>query len=60
MLPPPTHYLPLYRPGIPDRVVEHGTQDQLYGERGSDAAGSAQAVRELAAKVAIASFVSAV
>ncbi|MFD1467281.1 1-deoxy-D-xylulose-5-phosphate synthase [Hymenobacter caeli] len=44
-------HLPLRRLGIPDRVVEHGTQDQLYKECGFDAAGIAQAVRELAAKV---------
>ncbi|TPG64576.1 1-deoxy-D-xylulose-5-phosphate synthase [Hymenobacter nivis] len=42
-------HLPLRRLGIPDRVVEHGTQDQLYKECGFDAAGIAQAVREMAA-----------
>jgi 1-deoxy-D-xylulose-5-phosphate synthase len=31
--------------------VEHGTQDELYKECGFDAAGIAQAVRELGAKV---------
>ncbi|MGI4871652.1 MAG: 1-deoxy-D-xylulose-5-phosphate synthase [Janthinobacterium lividum] len=46
------HELPMRRLGIPDRVVEHGTQDQLYKECGFDAAGIAQAVREMAAKVA--------
>ena len=44
-------HLPLRRLGIPDRVVEHGTQEQLYQECGFDAAGIAQAVREMAAKV---------
>ncbi|RZK12530.1 MAG: 1-deoxy-D-xylulose-5-phosphate synthase, partial [Hymenobacter sp.] len=44
--------LPLRRLGIPDRVVEHGTQDQLYKECGFDADGIARAVRELSAKVA--------
>ncbi|AWM33699.1 1-deoxy-D-xylulose-5-phosphate synthase [Hymenobacter nivis] len=44
-------HLPLRRLGIPDRVVEHGTQDQLYKECGFDAPGIAQAVREMAAKV---------
>jgi 1-deoxy-D-xylulose-5-phosphate synthase len=43
--------LPVRRLGIPDRVVEHGTQDELYKECGFDAAGIAQAVRELSAKV---------
>ncbi|MGY3091379.1 1-deoxy-D-xylulose-5-phosphate synthase [Hymenobacter sp. UYAg731] len=43
--------LPVVRLGIPDRVVEHGTQDELYKECGFDAAGIAQAVRELSAKV---------
>jgi 1-deoxy-D-xylulose-5-phosphate synthase len=38
---------PVKRLGIPDRVVEHGTQDELYHECGFDAAGIAQAVREL-------------
>ena len=41
--------LPVRRLGIPDRVVEHGTQDELYHECGFDAAGIAQTVRELAA-----------
>ncbi|WP_375416973.1 1-deoxy-D-xylulose-5-phosphate synthase [uncultured Hymenobacter sp.] len=44
--------LPLRRLGIPDRVVEHGTQDELYKECGFDAAGIAQAVREMSGKVA--------
>jgi 1-deoxy-D-xylulose-5-phosphate synthase len=44
--------LPVKRLGIPDRVVEHGTQDQLYKECGFDADGIAHAVRELSAKVA--------
>ncbi len=44
-------HLPLRRLGIPDRVVEHGTQDELYKECGFDAAGIAQAVRELGARV---------
>ena len=44
--------LPVVRLGIPDRVVEHGTQDELYKECGFDAAGIAQAVRELGTKVA--------
>jgi len=43
--------MPVRRLGIPDRVVEHGTQDELYKECGFDAAGIAQAVRELSAKV---------
>ena len=43
--------LPVQRLGIPDRVVEHGTQDELYKECGFDAGGIAQAVRELSAKV---------
>jgi 1-deoxy-D-xylulose-5-phosphate synthase len=42
------------RLGIPDRVVEHGTQDELYKECGFDAAGIAQAVRDQNAKVAAA------
>ncbi|MDQ2772011.1 MAG: 1-deoxy-D-xylulose-5-phosphate synthase, partial [Bacteroidota bacterium] len=45
-------HLPVVRLGIPDRVVEHGTQDELYKECGFDAAGIAQAVRELGTKVA--------
>jgi 1-deoxy-D-xylulose-5-phosphate synthase len=40
------------RLGIPDRVVEHGSQDQLYKECGFDADGIAQAVREMGTKVA--------
>ncbi|RZL08899.1 MAG: 1-deoxy-D-xylulose-5-phosphate synthase, partial [Hymenobacter sp.] len=44
-------HLPVRRLGIPDRVVEHGSQDQLYKECGFDAAGIAQAVREMGAKV---------
>jgi len=44
-------HLPVRRLGIPDRVVEHGTQDQLYKECGFDAEGIARAVRELGAKV---------
>ncbi len=43
--------LPVCRLGIPDRVVEHGTQDELYKECGFDAAGIAAAVRELSGKV---------
>ncbi|MGI4835792.1 MAG: 1-deoxy-D-xylulose-5-phosphate synthase [Janthinobacterium lividum] len=43
--------LPVRRLGIPDRVVEHGTQDQLYKECGFDADGIARAVREMSAKV---------
>jgi 1-deoxy-D-xylulose-5-phosphate synthase len=45
-------HLPVRRLGIPDRVVEHGTQDQLYKECGFDAEGIAQAVREMSEKVA--------
>jgi 1-deoxy-D-xylulose-5-phosphate synthase len=47
-------YLAVRRLGIPDRVVEHGTQDQLYKECGFDAEGIMKAVRELSEKVAIA------
>jgi len=47
-------HLAVRRLGIPDRVVEHGTQDQLYKECGFDAAGIAEAVRELSEKVAAA------
>ena len=43
--------LPVKRLGIPDRVVEHGTQDELYKECGFDATGIATAVRELNGKV---------
>ncbi|MFD2787655.1 1-deoxy-D-xylulose-5-phosphate synthase [Hymenobacter rubripertinctus] len=42
--------LPVRRLGIPDRVVEHGTQDELYKECGFDAAGIATALRELSGK----------
>ena len=35
------------RLGIPDRVVEHGEQPELHRECGYDAAGIAQAVREV-------------
>jgi 1-deoxy-D-xylulose-5-phosphate synthase len=45
------------RLGIPDRVVEHGTQDELYKECGFDAAGIANAVRELNGKVVSAASV---
>lgn len=44
-------HLPVRRLGIPDRVVEHGTQDQLYKECGFDADGIARAVREMATRV---------
>ena len=47
-------HLPMRRLGIPDRVVEHGSQDELYKECGFDAAGIAAAVRELSAKVTVA------
>jgi 1-deoxy-D-xylulose-5-phosphate synthase len=40
------------RLGIPDRVVEHGTQDQLYKECGFDAEGITTAVRELSMQIA--------
>jgi len=43
--------LPVRRLGIPDRVVEHGSQDELYKECGFDATGIAAAVRELSEKV---------
>ncbi|PJJ54543.1 1-deoxy-D-xylulose-5-phosphate synthase [Hymenobacter chitinivorans] len=43
--------VPVKRLGIPDRIVEHGTQDELYKECGFDAAGIAAAVREMAGKV---------
>ncbi|AYA37459.1 1-deoxy-D-xylulose-5-phosphate synthase [Hymenobacter oligotrophus] len=46
--------LPVKRLGIPDLVVEHGSQDELYKECGYDAAGIAQAVREMQDKVAAA------
>ncbi|GAA4350473.1 1-deoxy-D-xylulose-5-phosphate synthase [Hymenobacter saemangeumensis] len=45
-------HLPVQRLGIPDRIVEHGSQDELYKECGFDAAGIAQAVREMGARVA--------
>lgn len=35
------------RLGIPDRVVEHGEQNELHAECGYDASGIAKAVREL-------------
>ncbi|TAL72094.1 MAG: 1-deoxy-D-xylulose-5-phosphate synthase [Bacteroidetes bacterium] len=35
------------RLGIPDYFVEHGTQDELYGECGFDAAGIEIAIREI-------------
>jgi 1-deoxy-D-xylulose-5-phosphate synthase len=35
------------RLGIPDRFIEHGTQEELYKECGYDAAGIAAAVRNL-------------
>ncbi len=44
--------VPVRRLGIPDRVVEHGSQDELYKECGFDAAGIAQALRELSSKEA--------
>jgi 1-deoxy-D-xylulose-5-phosphate synthase len=47
-------HLPVRRLGIPDRVVEHGTQDQLYKECGFDAEGIARAVRELSERIAAA------
>ena len=36
------------RLGIPDRIVEHGTQEQLHAECNFDAAGIAKAVKALA------------
>ena len=45
--------LPTRRLGIPDRIVEHGSQDELYRECGFDAAGIAAAVRELSTKAAV-------
>ncbi|RZK39051.1 MAG: 1-deoxy-D-xylulose-5-phosphate synthase [Hymenobacter sp.] len=53
-------HLAVRRLGIPDRVVEHGTQDQLYKECGFDAAGIAAAVRELGDKVTAAAHASIV
>jgi 1-deoxy-D-xylulose-5-phosphate synthase len=47
-------HLAVRRLGIPDRIVEHGTQDQLYKECGFDSKGIADAVRELSDKVATA------
>jgi 1-deoxy-D-xylulose-5-phosphate synthase len=47
-------HLPVRRLGIPDRIVEHGTQDQLYKECGFDAEGIARAVRELSERIAAA------
>lgn len=43
--------VPVKRLGIPDRVVEHGSQDELYKECGFDASGIASAVRELSGRV---------
>ncbi|WP_019946276.1 1-deoxy-D-xylulose-5-phosphate synthase [Hymenobacter aerophilus] len=45
--------LPVRRLGIPDRVVEHGSQDELYKECGFDVAGIATALRELGGKVTV-------
>ncbi|HEX8427665.1 1-deoxy-D-xylulose-5-phosphate synthase [Hymenobacter sp.] len=45
------YHLPVRRLGIPDRIVEHGTQDELYRECGFDADGIAAAMRELSGKV---------
>ncbi len=36
------------RLGIPDAIIEHGEQEELYAECGYDAAGIAKAVRKLA------------
>jgi 1-deoxy-D-xylulose-5-phosphate synthase len=47
-------HIAVRRLGIPDRVVEHGSQDQLYKECGFDADGIAQAVREMGARVSAA------
>ena len=44
-------HIAVRRLGIPDRVVEHGSQDQLYKECGFDADGIAQAVREMGTRV---------
>jgi 1-deoxy-D-xylulose-5-phosphate synthase len=49
-----SQHLPVRRLGIPDRIVEHGTQDQLYKECGFDAEGIARAVRELSERIAAA------
>ena len=35
------------RLGIPDRFVDHGTQEELYRECGYDAEGIAEAVRNM-------------
>jgi 1-deoxy-D-xylulose-5-phosphate synthase len=43
--------LPVRRLGIPDRIVEHGTQDELYKESGFDADGITAALREMSSKV---------
>lgn len=43
---------PIKRLGIPDRVVEHGTQEELYRECGFDTLGIAEAVREMNRRVA--------
>ncbi len=40
----------IVRLGIPDRIVEHGEQHELWAECGYDATGIAQQVRNLAAK----------
>jgi 1-deoxy-D-xylulose-5-phosphate synthase len=47
-------HIAVRRLGIPDRVVEHGSQDQLYKECGFDADGIAQAVREMGTRVQVA------
>ncbi|TGE21799.1 1-deoxy-D-xylulose-5-phosphate synthase [Hymenobacter aquaticus] len=52
--------VPVKRLGIPDRVVEHGTQDELYKECGFDADGIAAAVREMHGKVAAKAAVESV
>ncbi len=44
--------LPVRRLGIPDRWIEHGTQEELYHECGIDAASIAQAVRAAVAALA--------
>lgn len=46
-----SQHVAVRRLGIPDRVVEHGSQDQLYKECGFDADGIAQAVREMGTRV---------
>ena len=40
----------LVRLGIPDRFIEHGTQQQLYAECGYDAASISRALRESVVK----------